>query len=190
MKRLILVRHTATSSAPETCHGGGTELELAATFEHEVEILRKELPSCVTHFHSSPLRRCEILARRIDSQAAWQIDPRLAEIHFGDWEGRRWDQLSGPALDAWMDDFVNVHPPGGENALDVAKRTRSFLKGLEEGTHLAITHGGVIRVLLSDILGFPMANLFQIEIPFGCIVELSWKFGRWSVERIAPPLAR
>ena len=91
MKRLILVRHTATSSAPETCHGGGTELELAATFEHEVEILRKELPSRVTHFHSSPLRRCEILARRIDSQAAWQIDPRLAEIHFGDWVRRRSD---------------------------------------------------------------------------------------------------
>lgn len=190
MKRLILIRHTKTLQMPGTCYGGGTELELAETFAQEAQCLQKESPADLTHFHSSPLRRCEILARTLHPHADWQIDPRLAEIHFGEWEGQSWDHLAGPALEAWMDDFVSIRPPGGENTLDVAERIQTFLGELEEGTHLAITHGGVIRILLANILEFPMANLFQIEIPFGAIVELSWKFDRWSIERITPPVAQ
>ncbi len=188
MKQLILIRHTTTLTEPGFCHGGGSEIPLAATFEAEAEILGSQLPPQIDHFHTSPLRRCQDLAQRLQPHAAWQIDTRLAEIHFGEWENQLWTNLAGPQLDAWMADFVNIRAPGGESTREVAIRVQPFLDELEMGTHLAITHGGVIRIILATVLGLPMENLFQIEIPFGGVVKILWNHQRWILQEILRPL--
>jgi alpha-ribazole phosphatase len=187
MKRLTLIRHTTTVTVPGRCHGGGSELPLAPTFPTEAAALHQEIPSPITHFHTSHLKRCRLLAGKLSPDADWKVDARLAEIHFGDWEGKLWDNLTGPELDAWMQDYVTTAPPNGESTLQAAERTSDFLNSLGDGEHLAITHCGIIRIILATALGMPLANLFQIKVSYGCVAVLSCKENRWTLERLVSP---
>jgi alpha-ribazole phosphatase len=190
MTRLILIRHTTTLLEPGRCYGGGSELPVAESFEQEAAALVPLLPLQVDVCQVSPLNRCRALALRLLPAAEWRSDPRLAEIHFGAWEGQRWEDLAGPVLDGWMADFVGTAPPNGESALDLLTRVQSWLDSVADGpnsTHLAVTHGGVIRAAVCAAIGLPLAQMFQLEIPCGCLVELTFRQGQWRLEKILPP---
>ncbi|CAN5911658.1 alpha-ribazole phosphatase [soil metagenome] len=176
---------------PGYCYGGGSEVPLAETFEQEAEALRKQLPAEIAHYHTSPMQRCRRLAEHLIPEAVWQVDSRLSEIHFGDWEGRPWEQLEGALLDAWMADFVTIAPPGGESTLQLEERAKSFLGDIAAedagGTHLAIAHGGLIRTMVASAIGLPLDHLYQIDVPCGCVVELSRRHDRWQLEKLMAP---
>lgn len=117
----------------------------------------------------SPLTRCQQLAQAVLSrQPQWTLvlDPRLMEMHFGEWEGRPWDDVPRPELDAWNAHFANHRMGGhGESVVDLLKRVsnaarddleRSAAQPVALGTESAatasrptlwITHAGVIRAL-------------------------------------------
>ncbi|MEW5887131.1 MAG: histidine phosphatase family protein [Pseudomonadota bacterium] len=68
---------------------------------------------------SSSRQRCTRLAQQLlqlrhDLHYAG-ADARLDELHFGAWEGQRWDDLGAAALQAWVDDFAAHAPGGGES---------------------------------------------------------------------------
>lgn len=70
------------------------------------------------------------------------------EMNFGSWEGRRWADIGQPAIDAWVADFPNHRPGGGESAKEFLQR----VAGLWDETRTAgdavwITHAGVIRAV-------------------------------------------
>jgi alpha-ribazole phosphatase len=190
MIQLTLLRHTTTACEPGCCYGGGSEVSLADSFEPEAESISQQLSQSFTHYHSSPLQRCQKLAQHLFPDAEWKVDERLAEIHFGEWECQRWDALAGPILDEWMKDFINVRPPGGESTLDLLERVQLFLLDLpdsgHESRHLVITHGGFIRTLLAAVLGMPLENMFQLEVPCASLVQLSYRHQRWHLEKLIP----
>ena len=65
--------------------------------------LRPLLPRGIPLF-SSPLRRARQLAEALAPKIL--VDSRLSEIDFGEWEGRRWDQIERHQLDAWAGDIL------------------------------------------------------------------------------------
>jgi broad specificity phosphatase PhoE len=108
---------------------------------------------------SSPLRRAR------DSMAALRkvlglpgdehrVDPRLAEISFGEWEG-----LTYADVLARDQDIVDVResnkwtfvPPGGESYAQLARRVGTWLDTVERDTVIA-AHGGTGRALVA-VLG-------------------------------------
>jgi broad specificity phosphatase PhoE len=107
---------------------------------------------------TSPWRRTREPAAAL---AAWvgvplSVDARLAEIAFGEWEGRTWAELEKDArFKTWMRTWQESGPPGGERLADFIERVRSWrtdaLARVE--TALAWTHAGVIRVLRADSRG-------------------------------------
>lgn len=105
-------------------------------------------------------------------------DDRLLEMNFGDWELKNWNDISQPLLKKWMNDFVKAKAPGGESFIDLYNRTTEFMKELidknieKDKTIVIITHGGVIRCIMSEILGFPLNNAFRLEIGFGSISKI------------------
>lgn len=141
------------------------------------------------HWHailSSPLSRCADFARALSQYLAipLQLDARLAEMDFGDWEGRTAADLM--ALDAeslgrfWADPLAHP-PPGGESLQTFQDRVLSFWRGVlgqpppdqppaqDQGRDtrqriLVITHGGVIRVILCEVLGWPLARLLELDV--------------------------
>lgn len=169
---LILVRHTSVSAAG-LCYGRH-EVALAASFAGEAAVVRAALPAGCAAVYSSPAGRCVALARRL--APAPVLDERLAELDFGDWEGRRWADIPRADLDAWGADFVAIAPPGGESFAQLAARAYGFadeVAARHAGPVLAVTHAGVIRALLARARGIPLAEAFAIDAPPGSVHRLA-----------------
>lgn len=146
---LWLARHAQPLVDAGVCYGA---LDVAAdgpATEAAAQRLAQALPAGLAVVACSPLRRCVQLARALQAlrpDLAATPDPRLAEMDFGHWEGRRWDDIGAAALQAWTDDFANHRPGGGECVADVMARVAGAYKTLRPGEPtLWITHAGVIR---------------------------------------------
>ncbi len=129
---------------------------------------------------SSPLKRCSDFARKLSqtSHIPAQMEKDLKELHFGDWEGHTPTELlhSDPErVQAFWDDPLNNAPPNGESLGVFRMRVLSVWNRLmeeDEGRFLLITHGGVIRVIIAEVLGMPAENLFRIDVPHACLSRI------------------
>lgn len=149
---LWLIRHARPLIQAGVCYGA---LDVAADpveTEATAKRLAEALPSGLA-LRCSPRRRCLQLADALAAlrpDLAWAEDPRLAEIDFGAWEGRRWDALGEAAFTAWSADFARHRPGGGESVQDLMQRVAAawdeasarLQAGQAQGW---ITHAGVIR---------------------------------------------
>ena len=159
--KLWLVRHAAVEVAAGVCYGRS---DVAARADATAEAVRKlapHLPSGLTMW-CSPLARCTALARGlVESRAdlTWSADPRLAEMDFGAWEGRHWDDIGAAGMAAWMADFAQHRPGGGESVASfVARVSNAFEEACASGRDMVwITHAGVVRAarLLHSGSGVP-----------------------------------
>ena len=163
---IILVRHTKVA-VKGTCYGF-SDVDLADTFEQEKDEVLKKVDSTNTVVYSSPLSRCTKLAHYITSD--FKIDDRIKELNFGDWEMKRWDDLSDPEFDDWMNDYINYKCPNGESLLDMKSRVEAFYKEISSGNNdrvIIVTHGGVIRLFNHLINGVALDKIFDIKIEYG-----------------------
>ncbi|RTL32703.1 MAG: phosphoglycerate mutase, partial [Rhodocyclaceae bacterium] len=93
---LYLIRHPRPAVAPGICYGQ-TDLGLAESAADVAARLRPLLPADFA-LYASPLTRARLLAEALGTP---RLEPRLKEIHFGEWEGRSYDDIGRAALDAW-----------------------------------------------------------------------------------------
>ena len=107
-------------------------------------------------FVSSPLGRARTtieLARAPLGLPAegYRIEPQLAEISFGEWEGFTIAQLHSrdpQRIAAREQDKWHFVPPGGESYEAVSARMRKWYEGLARDT-VAVAHGGTARGLIA-----------------------------------------
>jgi len=159
---LHLVRHPKPAIAPGICYG---RLDISAENVAAVAAcLRDELPPGLPVW-SSPLRRCRDLATLLHLVPLF--DERLAEMNFGDWEGRPWDSIPRAEIDAWALDVAGYAPPGGESPLLLQQRALAFVAGLAVPEAVIVTHAGVIRTLLAHWQGLPPGEWTQLEFAYG-----------------------
>lgn len=136
---------------------------------------------------SSPLGRCVALAAALGS---YYVDDRLTELDFGDWENKHWDEINRADFDEWAADYVRSRVPGGESWADLRDRVGSFLADLRccpISTAVVVTHAGVIRAVLSLVMGVLLESTWDYAIPYGCIVELDLSPETGMVSRIIQP---
>lgn len=162
--RLYLVRHAQPDIAPGICYGR-TDLVVAPQ-EHAraLSALLPALPRNAPIF-SSPLRRCRELAVQIaTSFGSCKVihDERLAEMHFGDWEMRAWDDIPQAEVDAWANDLIAYRPGGGESVLQMAQRIWNFFEALRQqdlDSAIVVCHAGTIRLLSQCRRGGTLAEI-------------------------------
>lgn len=144
------------------------------------------LPAADLPVYTSPLQRCARLAARLSSREAWP-DDRLKELNFGDWEMLAWDDLPAGPRDAWLDDFVNRRPPGGESYGELQQRALCFMRDVLQENHemaLVVTHGGVIRALLAHWQERPALQAYDIAIGYGSVNLVEYTNGVMHVHWI------
>ncbi|NKN31935.1 histidine phosphatase family protein [Marichromatium bheemlicum] len=118
---------------------------------------------------SSPLQRCAAFARELAATRGLELvlEPALAERHFGDWEGCSASELPADELWRLWDDPLGFTPPGGEPMRDFLARTGAAWRSLcERGgpDTLVVTHGGVIRAILAEVLEMPPRAMILLEV--------------------------
>jgi alpha-ribazole phosphatase len=158
--RIALVRHPAPLIAPGICYGR-LDIPLSpdgvAAFAGIVAQLT-DFPA--EKLWSSPAQRCMALAEAIAPSRGLprQVDARLLELDFGNWEGVAWDDVPRDALDRWASDPLAFAPPGGESGADLIARVTSFHADLvSQGRDcVVVSHGGPLKLLAALLRGAPM----------------------------------
>src|SRR5690606_20119896 len=130
------------------------------------------------HLYCSPLQRCHKLAESL-AMGEVMADERLKELHFGDWELKKWDDIPRSDFDEWADNYSMLSPPNGETFADLHTRARHFVEEIKShhaGQNvLAVAHGGFIRALLADVLNMPLKGLFRFEVDYGSLTQLNFE---------------
>ncbi len=168
MTRLAMLRHADTAWSSEGRIQGRSDVAL-------VPRQRVVLPR---EFHlfrivSSPLRRCIETAALLGCGDPEQ-EPRLAEMSWGAWEGRRLEELRAGLGGAMRENEArgwDFRPEGGESPREVLARIRPWLAEVAargEPT-LAITHRGVIRAVLADALRWDLRGKPPVKLDWGAV---------------------
>lgn len=122
---------------------------------------------------TSPLQRCCEFSESLADEDALNlhINDQFQEIHFGDWEGHSPDEIletDAENLQAWWQLPTKETPPRGEDFQDFRSRVLKAFNQVTkkyEGEHiLLVTHAGVIRLILMDVLGMQDENLFRLNV--------------------------
>lgn len=136
---------------------------------------------------TSPLSRCAEFARELGSRLhiPVSVEERLREIGFGEWEGISPSLLHREcpqAINGFWSDPVAHPPPGGEPFTQFQSRVETALETIMHdynGSHLLIVaHGGVIRMIIAQILGMPASNIFRMEVPYAAVSRILVRQGK------------
>lgn len=172
---LVLIRHTSVAVPRGVCYGQ-TDVALADSFPEEASVVKARLLRfAFDQVYSSPLSRCVKLAHFCGYENP-TIDSRLAEMNFGEWEMKHYDEITDPRLQEWFDDYINVTATGGESVMDQRRRFLEFVDEIKQ-THrnetIAIfTHGGILINALAALTGKTYSEIYNAVPPYGSIVEI------------------
>lgn len=172
---LYLVRHIKPDF-PEGTNYGQTDVPLPSGHQTLHNAIIELLPQGYDAVYSSPLTRCKLLAEAITTGHI--TDDRLMELHFGDWEGRKWDDINREELDAWMADYINLAPPNGESLQTLVNRFEAFTRDLQSRQHqkvVIITHAGIIRSAMYLLNGMPLDQVMMEKVDYGGIYTFNLK---------------
>ena len=108
---------------------------------------------------------------------AIRFEPRLAEHHFGLWEGLTWQEIEARFADLWAQrqaDTWSFRVPGGESYAVVALRVRKWLDEQPSDAKLVVVgHGLAGRVLRGLYAGLPRAEIMEMLEPQDCLHRLA-----------------
>lgn len=169
---VYLVRHTETFCEKGICYGQA-DVDLKEPFVEQFEEIKQQIPAGAI-VYSSPLLRCTKLAKYLSDSII--TDSRLMEMHFGDWELKKWDAIPEADFTPWMTDFVNVSVPNGESFVALHQRVTDFLETvvLENKAEkiVLVTHAGVIRSILCKQTNLPLKDAFTNKVDFGEVIKV------------------
>lgn len=174
---LHLIRHTSLDIPSGICYGH-SDVDVSSNFEAEVAGLAVKIAHIqFDAVYASPLQRCTKLAQALDLGEV-HTDERLKELHFGDWEMQAWDSIPRDIFDIWANDYAKLSPPNGESFSQLHARSKMFVE--EVGAHsggkniAVVTHGGVIRAVLAEVLNMPLKGLFRMVIDHASVTQISF----------------
>ena len=125
---------------------------------------------------SSPLIRCNRFATAVADQTGLELqqEPDLREICFGQWEGQSVERIwreQAELCNRWSRGPDRVTPPAGEPFLQFRARVLRAVAALAQRYAqqrlLLVTHGGVIKLLLTEALNTGAAGMMQQDVGYG-----------------------
>jgi broad specificity phosphatase PhoE len=174
MKGLIFIRHAETDLAGTFC--GHSDPPLNARGEAQVDDLIALFTSePFDAIYSSDLRRAVNTATALAQAFAvpCTATSNLREIYFGDWEALTWAEIERRDADyvrRWTESFPDLAAPNGEFYAAFESRVLSEvdrLLGLAANKRIAVvTHGGVMRIVLRNLLGHTEEQAWELTKPY------------------------
>ncbi|MBT5413323.1 MAG: histidine phosphatase family protein [Rhodospirillaceae bacterium] len=193
MTALLLIRHGPTAWNAAGRVQGQTDVPLSAAGRARVR--RWRLPDAFAGFVriASPLVRASETARLLGARPL-PTEPRLMEMHWGEWEGATLAGLRaryGEEMIRNEGRGLDFRAQGGETPREVQARLLSWTAEVAaRGDPVAaVTHRGVIRALMAQATGWDMLGKPPHKIGDGCahLFRLD-STGRPTLDRMNIPL--
>lgn len=169
MTGLLLVRHGVTGWNTARRLQGRRDIPLSAA--GRAQTAGWLLPAEFAGFAwlSSPLARATETAGLLGAPPPVATDPRLMEMAYGDWEGRRLADLRAELGEVMVQNEargLDFRPPGGESPRDVQARLRPlFIEIAGRGRPIvAVCHVGIVRATLALALGWDMTGKPPVKL--------------------------
>jgi len=175
MITIDLLRHGALEGGIK--YRGKVDDLLTSEGRQAMDQIWAQLAAEVDCIISSPLCRCAAPARAwaAESGTTCIIEPRLAEMDYGAWEGKTMaaiQQAYPYMLERWRADPTDMRPPGGESPEELRERLNQWWTEANEafdGSHiLVVAHSGSLRMLIALLLGQPTSYTRTIDMPYAC----------------------
>jgi broad specificity phosphatase PhoE len=180
--RVALLRHGDTAWSAEGRIQGRSDVPLSEAGRAALRTL--DIPKGM-RMVCSPLRRCVETAELLtDSPVA--REPRLIEMSWGAWEGRRLADLRDELGDTMRANEArgwDFRPQGGESPREVLARVCSWLMEIEEPT-LAVTHRGVIRAVFAAASGWDMLGKPPVKLDWSALHFFTIAHGAVAIDRL------
>ncbi len=173
MKKIILVRHGLTHQLVENRYQGWSDPSLNDEGKREVRDLVPRFEDLVPEvIFSSPLKRAKETAEILSGRIKLEIseDERIKEMNFGDWEGQTYEEITAKdpeAFEWWKKDVEHFCPKNGESVAQLRIRVRQFLDqilAMPADRIAIVTHGGVIRVTIVELLNLGLDFFWKIDL--------------------------
>jgi probable phosphomutase (TIGR03848 family) len=173
MTTLLLVRHGLTAQTGRVLYGQTRGIGLDDRGLAQAEQLARRLaPLRPTAIYSSPLERCVETVQPLAAACRLTVVERddLIEMHAGSWTGKRLARLR--RTKAWGEVQQRPEafrfPGGGESFEEARARAIGALQAIarrhRRGRVVVATHGDIVRVMLADLAGAPLARFQRIVV--------------------------
>ena len=178
---VTVLRHGAVQGRPFVYRGRQDD-PLSDLGWRQMEIVVGAGLPAIDAIACSPALRCQVFARQLAERhgVPLHISPAFQEMAFGEWEGLTPEQAARchPVEHAlFRASAGSVAAPGGENLVEVRQRVRAgweaWLADARGGQRLLVTHAGVMRALLIELLGLPASHIYRIALPEAAHFQVS-----------------
>jgi broad specificity phosphatase PhoE len=163
--------------------GGQIDMNLSPRGHEQAKILANFLHhKKFDAIYASPMKRVQqTIAPFLNNSAPAQtILPALREVDFGDWTGLNWEQVCerfNLHTTEWLDHIERGLAPNGESGPQFRARVepclREIIKNHPGQTVGIFCHGGVVRMILSILLGLPLPKTNSFEIEYASITQVA-----------------
>ncbi|MTI61592.1 MAG: alpha-ribazole phosphatase [Firmicutes bacterium] len=194
-KKLFLIRHGQTDWNLAHRYQGQGDISLNKTgISQAVRVASYLTAEEIDGIFSSDLQRAVVTAEKI-AQYHQDIElktlPALREMDFGQWEGLKYQEIEREYpvhLKKWSENPGEITPPGGESLLELQTRVISQVEEIcqeNQGNNLVlVTHGGVIRALLTYILHMSVDYYWKIEVVHCAITIVKYYDGEFILSSL------
>lgn len=176
--KIWFVRHGETEWNRTKRYQGHSDISLNETGRRQAQetaalLANEPLSAIYASDLSRAVETAQFVAQPHELKVQWKQE--LREIHFGLWEGLRYEQI----MKKWANELSLMydHPekgraPEGEGFSDLAQRAGAALLEIrkahqETETIAVVAHGGTIRVLFCLLQGKPLQELWNVAIEHG-----------------------
>lgn len=172
MLNIYLLRHGQTEQNLKGFYYGSLDIDITNKGIKQIEYIKDKVKDInFDKIYVSNMKRAMSSAGIIlkNKDVPCIRDKRLNEMNLGIFEGKGYEDIQKEypvEFKKWSDDWKNYAPPQGESYVDFYERVKEFFQEIlkhEDENILLVTHGGVIRSILTYVMG---GNL-----------DAFWKFG-------------
>jgi probable phosphoglycerate mutase len=191
---VALIRHASTAWNEEGRMQGRRDVPLSERGRAEARSWR--VPADLAEdasWVSSPLSRAAETAELLTGRVA-EREGALIEMDWGDWEGRTLPELRAAHGEAYEQNEargLDFRPPRGESPREVLARLEPWLARVAARGFpvVAVTHLGVLRVILAAATGWDMRGKPPLRLAGGAIHRFAVdRTGRVTIDACNIPL--
>ncbi len=171
-KNIFLCRHGESEYNAKRIIQGHIDTDLTPKGVIQARLAAEELKNFpIERIFTSDLRRAYRTAQIIADVLGLEveIDKRLREMHFGEWEGLTYEHIYQNHIEDfhnWLKNPVACPLPSQEDIEDFKERISSFiefLKTIEEKNILIVGHGGSIQGIICLSTGLGLEHLWGLR---------------------------